>query len=342
MPILPTRIQNPLWEKRIRAQLWEEPYAASDNPPDEQQPFWSFDRFGQSVTELPDGRTLYIAGEHEDFYMPDFCIYNDIVVVHPDRSLEIYGYPEGTFPPTDFHSATLAGDQLILIGNTGYPEQRREGQTPVYCLDTQTLALRLLPTHGESPGWISRHHATLEEGKTIRITRGQCYRAAQNTFLANLDDWQLDIQAGRWERLTRHPWPRWRVQRTDQECNHLRQIRTAFRASRRPGRKAKLTEFLQELQASLGTVAGLALINQLYTPPVSHEALPHLVEEDTWRRIYRIEIAGVVVHYDETRGAIKVTVKGELPEAILTILQNDLCEKLSLLENTECQVVIDG
>ena len=338
-PILPTRIQNPLWEKRIRAQLWEEPYAASDNPPDEQQPFWSFDRFGQSVTELPDGRTLYIAGEHEDFYMPDFCIYNDIVAVHPDHSLEIYGYPEGAFPPTDFHSATLVGDQLILIGNTGYPEQRREGRTPVYCLDTQTLALRLLPTHGESPGWISRHRATLEEGGKIRVTKGQCYRAAQHTFLTNLDDWGLDIETGGWERLTRHLWPRWRVQRIDQECNHLWEIRTVPLTLASCGSEAWATQFLQDLQESLGTTPDFALIEQLYTPPLPHELLPDVEDEND---VYRLLIEGILVRYVETRGAIKVTVEGELPEATLKILQDDLCEKLSLLENTECEVVIDG
>ncbi|MGC6404770.1 MAG: ankyrin repeat domain-containing protein [Candidatus Comchoanobacterales bacterium] len=31
------------------------------------QPVWSFDRFGKSITLLPDGRIIEIAGEHEDF-----------------------------------------------------------------------------------------------------------------------------------------------------------------------------------------------------------------------------------------------------------------------------------
>lgn len=44
-------------------------------------PVWCFDRFGATVTVLPDGRHIYIGGEHEDFYDPDFCIYNDVVVL---------------------------------------------------------------------------------------------------------------------------------------------------------------------------------------------------------------------------------------------------------------------
>jgi ankyrin repeat protein len=54
---------------------------------------WCFDRFGKSFTELADGRVVEIAGEHEDHYDPDFCIYNDVIVHHGDGNFEIYGYP---------------------------------------------------------------------------------------------------------------------------------------------------------------------------------------------------------------------------------------------------------
>jgi hypothetical protein len=33
-------------------------------------------RFGQSLTLLPDCRAVQIGGEHEDWYDADFCIYN--------------------------------------------------------------------------------------------------------------------------------------------------------------------------------------------------------------------------------------------------------------------------
>ena len=50
---------------------------------------WCFDRFGATVTVLPDGRHVYIGGEHEDFYDPDFCIYNDVVVLEGVPSLDL-------------------------------------------------------------------------------------------------------------------------------------------------------------------------------------------------------------------------------------------------------------
>ena len=77
---------------------------------------------------------MQVAGEHEDGYDPDFCIYNDVIVHHPDGRLEIIGYPESLFPPTDFHTATLVGDRIIVIGSLGYQGSRVYGTTPVFAL----------------------------------------------------------------------------------------------------------------------------------------------------------------------------------------------------------------
>ena len=98
-------------------------------------PFWSWDRFGRTSTELPDGRIIHIAGEHEDYYDPDFCIYNDVTVEHPGGRLEFYLYPKEIFPPTDFHTATLLGDDILLIGSLGYTDMRRIGETQVLRLN---------------------------------------------------------------------------------------------------------------------------------------------------------------------------------------------------------------
>ena len=39
-------------------------------------PVWSFVRWGATRTKLPDGRLICIGGAHEDYYDPDFYIYN--------------------------------------------------------------------------------------------------------------------------------------------------------------------------------------------------------------------------------------------------------------------------
>jgi hypothetical protein len=77
---------------------------------------WCFDRFGSSLTPMDGGRYVQIDGEHEDFYDSDFYIYNDVVVHDGKGDLQIYGYPREVFPPTDFHTATLCGDCIFIIG----------------------------------------------------------------------------------------------------------------------------------------------------------------------------------------------------------------------------------
>jgi ankyrin repeat protein len=135
-------------------------------------PVWCAQRYGQSLTFLPDGRVVQIAGEHEDSYDPDFCIYNDVFVHDGAGDVTIFGYPEAVFPPTDFHTATLIGEQIYLIGSLGYHGTRRYGFTPVYRMDTRTFRMEPLVTTGTSPGWIYEHRATPIGADGILVTGG--------------------------------------------------------------------------------------------------------------------------------------------------------------------------
>lgn len=138
-----------------------------------EQPKWCYDRFGRSTTLMPDGRIIEVGGEHEDYYDPDFCIYNDVVVFDGKGGIRIFSYPEEVFPPTDFHTATLIGEQIYLIGSLGYSKDRHPGYTPVYRLDTRTMQIECLTTTGEMPGWINRHRARFVEGQGILVSGGK-------------------------------------------------------------------------------------------------------------------------------------------------------------------------
>jgi hypothetical protein len=156
------------------------------------------------VTFLPDGRIIQIAGEHEDHYDPDFCIYNDVFVHLPDRSVQIYGYPESVFPPTDFHTATLAEDGSIwIIGSLGYPRARRVGQTPVYRVDTSSIKIKAIETTGENPGWISRHCARLISATEIEISGGLVTVTVDATqeLVSNNRTFVLDTTNRHWSRV---------------------------------------------------------------------------------------------------------------------------------------------
>lgn len=174
-------------------------------------PDWCFKRFGTTRTRLDDGRVICIGGEHEDWYDPNFCIYNDVIVMRPpigERSatlnageVEIYGYPAEVFPPTDFHTATLAGDKIFVIGRLGYRESRTPGVTPVFALDTKTYRISSIKTYGHNPGWIHGHHASY-----IASTHAIVVRAGKMDVNAEAETnnvvYRLDLETLRWTVLS--------------------------------------------------------------------------------------------------------------------------------------------
>ncbi len=162
-------------------------------------PVWCAQRFGQSITFLPDGRIVQVGGEHEDSYDPDFCIYNDVFVHHPDGRIDIHGYPEDLFPPTDFHTATQVGNDLILIGSLGYSGQRAFGTTPVFSLSLADFRMRRLDVDGTPPGWIHKHSARLSSPRQITVSEGTVARMGRKeVHEPNTASFVLDLDAKTW------------------------------------------------------------------------------------------------------------------------------------------------
>jgi ankyrin repeat protein len=213
----PERIQEPFWESMIRSGV--NAYAARRRYDSESlnggscpspatferriegaQVFCA-QRFGQSVTFLPDGRIVEIGGEHEDFYDPDFCIYNDVFVHAPDGAITIFGYPEVVFPPTDFHTATLLDDHIYTIGSLGYLRARRPGVTPVYRLDLHSFRMEVVTTRGDAPGWIHGHRAILS-GSEIRVSGGMVAVVldGRSDLAENSNTFVLDLASMIWRR----------------------------------------------------------------------------------------------------------------------------------------------
>jgi hypothetical protein len=340
----PERMNNPVWEWMIRTT--SSAYAASQHfglPLEETvDPRWSFDRFGQTSTELSDGRTVLIAGEHEDSYDPDFYIYNDVVVRHPDGGIDIFGYPTDVFPSTDFHSATVVGNRIIIIGRLGYMAERRPGTTPVEVLDLDTMSMTPVGTTGAPPGWIHRHEASLsEDGTGIIVRRGKIVRGDGHAqqLVENPDDWRLDLSMWEWTRLTERPWTQWRVSRMDGRPNHLWQARSAWMLSggrwakeHRESMEAMIRGQIEQLTSDYGVAPDLSLFGNLYKPPVNHESIADVADE---HGVHRIVVDGVGVRYIEAPHAVQIIVEGDLPASVVTSITSDLRDKLATLENTE-------
>jgi ankyrin repeat protein len=200
----PERMDEPFWEGMVRSGVsaYEARQRFETSSTVTASAVWCAQRFGQSLTFLPDGRIVLIGGEHEDHYDPDFCIYNDVFVHSPDGSIAIFGYPESVFPPTDFHTATLVGDSIYVIGSLGYAGSRNYQQTPVHRLDTRSFRIEPVHAVGAPPGWLYGHRAVPIGPREIRVWGGQLVTldGTREQHEDNTASFVLDTLALQWRR----------------------------------------------------------------------------------------------------------------------------------------------
>ena len=320
----PERLTNPVWTWLVREPInaWAANKAFDGPSSFGGTPCWCNTRFGQSKTTLPDGRAILIGGEHEDYYDPDFFIYNDVIVTDANGAVDIFGYPRDVFGPTDFHSATLAGDRIIVVGCLGHANQRVPGTTPVYALALGDLSIARLEPTGDAPGWIHKHTAELD-GETLIVRGGM--RDDGERLLENFDDWALDLRALCWTRRTARPWAIWQLARADGERNRLFEI--GGYVSYPPGRDKAIER--------IGYTPDIALFETRYAPPMPHVVqAPPDDDDDAWRT-HRIEVSGVIVRYVEESFHVAITIEGVLAEAVTEVLIDDARRKLSAVERTE-------
>jgi hypothetical protein len=200
----PERMNFSFWELMVRNN--EPAYWAHRELRIKAIPLWCFNRFGMTKTQIKGGATVYIAGEHEDFYDDDFYIYNDVIVRRGDL-IEIYGYPKHVFEPTDFHTATVVGQYIYIIGRLGYMHERQPGFTPVYRLNCETFQIETVVTTGDFPGWIFDHKARIGENKNvITVSGGKLIELDLNGkqyTTQNLHTYDLNLISLNWKRWGR-------------------------------------------------------------------------------------------------------------------------------------------
>jgi hypothetical protein len=321
---------NPVWLWAIEQGLsgWSANKAFGGLRSEEAGPCWSFDRYGRTETTLPDGRLVRIGGEYEDWYDADFYIYNDVIVTDSLGATEIFGYSEEAFPPTDFHTADLVGDRIIVIGNLSYSRLRKD-KAQVLVLDTTRHSFDRVDATGVGPLWLHKHSSELvEDGRAILVHGGLIDDRRWPGFVENIDDWRLDLETFRWDRLTDRAWPRFAFVRADGAPNHLALLRDLRRV--RPSRKSdRWAEHQAERLRDLGAAPRLDLLETLYAPDTPHSKLPDIVGE---RRAHRISIEDVTVRYVEKDYKVELTVEGALPTQIVEQLRVDLLEKLAAIE----------
>jgi len=314
----PERIVNAHWEWMVRRGIssWSARNELGLSGGDGPQTDWTFDRMGMSRTRMSDGRLICIGGEHEDWYDPDFCIFNDVIVLQPgadgapadpgSSAVELYGYPAEVFPPTDFQAAVLVGDLIYLIGGLGYSDARVEGRTPVFTLNTRTYEIRQVATEGVPPGWIYKHHAVFEPSTHSIVTRGGNIWVPERTSeIEHHAVHRLRLDGMRWELLREHERWVWLSLRAEGGGFDIEDGRYPTARSFQP-KDVPIESFLAE-------------------------------ERGTW--VYTISVNGVRVTFKEFIGDVDVLIEGELSPELHKALLDDIIDNLS--EETGVKWTID-
>lgn len=328
----PENQTNDVWSWLIRSRATPQAAHEAAGHGEKSSPGWCFDRVGQTETVLPDGSSLYIGGEHEDFYDPDFFIYNDVVVLKADGSVAIFGYPVDVFPPTDFHSATLYENTVIIIGGLRHPEDRNHDDTFVYRLQLSDFSIHRIETFGTAPSWLYEHSATLDKDRQrIVCSGGLVTHIPTGRTVENLTTWAFDLSTSTWSQIATQPFQRWVLVREDEGWNDLWQIEELARANR-TNRKDQFTDqFLADL-AERNRVVDTKRFAARFTPPMPHTPI---IADDPFgeeHRVHRLSIEGVVVRIVEDMHEVAVTVEGSLPSSVLAELERFGVETYSAIE----------
>ncbi len=299
---------------------------------EQKSPGWCFNRFGQSETELADGSVIYIGGEHEDHYDPDFYIYNDVVLLRPDGSIEIYGYPTEVFPPTDFHTATPFGDEIFILGGLRYPDERDHSDTLVYRLQLSDFSIHLVKSCGNAPSWLYDHTAELDNARqTIVCSGGQVSHEHTGRTVENLTTWEFDLTKNTWSSLESKSFQRWILVREDESYNELWGIERVAQASRST-RKDDFAEKYRADFAARGHEVDAELYEARFTPPFPHTPIEATDPYGDDHRVHRFAVEGVVVRISEDMHEIAITVEGELSPDLLGSLERFGLETYSAIE----------
>jgi len=326
----PTHLDNSLWHWLVRTR-WSA-YRANEkfHGPSSIKagPMWCFDRFGKSETTLADGRVVHIGGEHEDFYDPDFYIYNDVTVIGPDSAIAIYGYPREAFPPTDFHTATRVGNAIIMVGGLGYRQQRMAGSTPVFRLSLDAMTIARVETSGEAPGWIHRHTAMLSaDGDAIVVQGGQVWYGDDRSMQDNIDTWSLDVASGHWTRLSALDWQRWAMRRVDRKPNRLWDIRQALWHRDHPWAGVDNT-WRHDDAPDFDALAMLYRLDETTPPP----------EKGSNDNDFYVVVDGVRIRFTEGFHSVQAIVEGRLSQARLDVLRRKTLATLEQLHASAWEI----
>ncbi len=333
----PHRMTNPVWSWLARQRelnAWAANRHFQGPSSMAVGPAWCGQRFGQSRTALADGRVVWIGGEHEDYYDPDFFIYNDVLVESPDGAVEVWGHPWENLAPTDSHSATLVGDRIVVVGGIDYAHRRQPGVTRVAILDTNDWSARTT-LHRDGPGWIHGHTATLDDdGLGLRVQGGIVERG-EGPRVEQHDVWRLDLARMTWACVERRTVGQWCIARVDGQRMRLGELgmlrwhrddRTDF------GRQQR-----DAYRASHGVEPDLDLWDARYALDCAHTRLDDGDDDEAYN-VTRLRVGSATVRYVEESHGVRVVIEGSVDDATREAALEGPRRVVERIEGAPCRV----
>lgn len=153
---------------------------------EESPPYWTADRFGQSLIPIQKGGFLEIGGSHFDFTFT--AHFNDVIYHDGKGDFTLYTYPNDVFPTTAFHAALEAnGEILIFCGSQHYGS----GFKTIYCLDLSSFEISQKESKGAIPSPMNQPYAYLHLDGTVRLL--------SRDFASG--EWCLDLVSLEWSEI---------------------------------------------------------------------------------------------------------------------------------------------
>ncbi|MDO4250383.1 MAG: hypothetical protein Q4C68_02615, partial [Moraxella sp.] len=292
-----------------------------------------------SQTLLPNGCVVLIGGEYEDFYDPQFAIYNDIIVIDPKGGVKVYAYPKDIFPPTDFHSAVLIGDAIWVIGGLGYIQDRQYDKTLIYKINIHNFEITKVDAINDIG--LIHHHIADVDNHQILVKEGEIlvniHPLIDGEFsYKNMNTWAFDTKNLIWKNATNYQWCGFFIRpKTIQEFYFWEFNQLVWNMEYYQGKTEFdeiIKDWINELSDCLGSCPNIQAYRNLYTLPMEFK----LQDSEEFRTTI-ISIDGIKVRCIENE-YFEVYIEGQLAKNKLAMLKHHFCQTLALMVNSPCEI----
>ncbi|WP_213067261.1 hypothetical protein, partial [Acinetobacter sp. CFCC 10889] len=145
----------------------------------------------------------------EDYYFPDFDIYNDVTIKYLDGTCELWNYPEEQFPPVYAHSTIYDKNthKTYITGGLGSGDRQRQNVTEIYVLDLETKDIQKIEALGESPPCLHDHNTKIWNHDLIEIKGG--YILHKGIAIKNMYVWYFNLKTQTWLKQESEQYQQW-------------------------------------------------------------------------------------------------------------------------------------